>query len=206
MPDESFVPVSAVEHWAYCPRQYALIHLECVFDDSVATLEGRSQHAAHDRRHTTRKDGVRTEHALPIWCDRLGLSGRADAVEFSSGGRIVPVERKHSGKGAGRHAAELQLAAQAACLEEMYGACVSEAAVYASDSRQRDLVSVTPELMAEMESVVAAIRSCQASGSLPGTTGQASLCRGCSLQEACQPALLALKNRDDWLEEALEAP
>jgi CRISPR-associated exonuclease Cas4 len=84
--DDEWVLVSALEHWSYCPRQCALIHLEQTFDENIYTLRGRMLHERADQPSTTGPEGgVRIERAVPLWSERLGLLGRADIVEFHGG-------------------------------------------------------------------------------------------------------------------------
>jgi CRISPR-associated exonuclease Cas4 len=115
--DEEWVPISAVEHFSYCPRQMALIHLEGIFDENVYTLRGRALHERVDQAEDRMERGVRVVRALPIWSERLGLVGKADVVEFRDD-RPIPVEYK-SGKVRDHVHAKRQLCAQAMCLEEM---------------------------------------------------------------------------------------
>ena len=75
-----FIPLSALQHWQYCPRQCGLIHLEQVFDDNVHTLRGQAVHARADQPGVETAKGVRVERALPLWNDALGLIGKADVV------------------------------------------------------------------------------------------------------------------------------
>src|SRR3970040_818180 len=91
------IMISALEHWSYCPRQCALIHLEQTFDENLYTLRGRMLHERTDEPVGEFQDGVRVERALPLWSKRLGLVGKADVVEFH-GETPYPVEYKHGSK------------------------------------------------------------------------------------------------------------
>ena len=137
---DELLPISALQHWAYCPRQCGLIHLEQVFDDNVYTLRGQAVHAKADQPGVETAKGVRVERALPLWHDELGLIGKSDVVEFLPDGTPYPVEYKHgTRRKAGFIAAcdELQLAAQALCLEEMTGRPVEEGALFYASSKRR---------------------------------------------------------------------
>ncbi len=136
---------------------------------------------------------MRIERALPLWSDRLGLTGKADIVEFHPDGRIYPVEYKHGRKRQRTHD-DLQLAAQAMCIEEMTGKPVPRGAIYHASSRRRREVEVTPALRVKVEEAVAAIRAVLASGRLPPPVNDAR-CRECSLKDICQPEALADKAR-----------
>ena len=117
--EEEFVMISALEHWSYCPRQCALIHVEQTFDENLYTLRGRAVHKRVDEPVVEEQAGVRIERALPLWSKALGLIGKADVVEFH-GETVYPVEYKHGPHREQEHD-DLQLCAQALCLEEMTG-------------------------------------------------------------------------------------
>lgn len=185
------LPLSALQHWAYCPRQCGLIHLEQVFDDNVHTLRGQAVHAQVDQPGFELRRGVRVERALPVWHDVLGLIGKTDAVEFDpSDGTPYPVEYKHGSRHKAAdiaHADDVQLAAQALCLEVMTGRAVPEGALYYASSRRRRVVPIDAALRQEVVDMVAAVRAMLASGVLPAPTADERHCRACSLRERCQP-------------------
>ncbi|TSE32207.1 CRISPR-associated protein Cas4 [Tepidimonas charontis] len=130
------IPISALQHWAYCPRQCGLIHLEQTFADDVHTARGQAVHRLVDTPGEEWKVEVRVERALPLWSDRLGLIGKADWVEFHPDGGVFPVEFKH-GRKRQKVYDDLQLAAQAMCLEEMLRRPVPKGAIYHASSRRR---------------------------------------------------------------------
>src|SRR2546430_686008 len=127
-PDSDLVLISALEHWSYCPRQCALIHVEQTFDENLYTLRGRNAHERVDQPEGELREGVRVERAVPLWSDRLGLVGKSDVVEFH-GADPFPVEYKHGPRRKKEHD-DLQLCAQALCLEEMTGRSVPRGAIY----------------------------------------------------------------------------
>ncbi len=98
MNDANPIAISALQHYAYCPRQCALIHVEQVFDDNIYTARGQAVHRLVDTPGYEIKDGVKVERALPPWSDRLELIGKTDAVEFHPDGAVFPVEFKHGRK------------------------------------------------------------------------------------------------------------
>ncbi len=187
------VPLSALQHWHYCPRQCGLIHLEQVFDDNVHTLRGQAVHAKADQPGVETAKGVRVERALPLWHDALGLIGKSDVVEFLAGGVPYPVEYKHGSRNKAADIAacdDIQLAAQALCLESMTGKPVNEGALYYATSKRRRVVPITAQLKADVAQTAQAIRQILASGKLPPPLiGEqaARRCKACSLQERCQP-------------------
>ena len=192
------ITLSALQHWAYCPRQCGLIHLEQAFDDNVHTLRGQAVHHTVDKPGVEVRAGLRVERALPLWSDALGLIGKADVVEFepASGGAACtpyPVEYKHGSRHKAADIAacdDLQLAAQAVCLEEMTGRPVLEGALYYASSRRRRVVPITDALRAQVNDTAASVRSMLASGELPPPTQDVKRCKGCSLRERCQPEAL----------------
>mgnify|MGYP000968929304 CR=1 FL=1 len=120
------IPISALEHYAYCPRQCALIHVEQVWSENLYTMRGRDVHErVHDESACENGD-VRYERSLPIWSNRLRLTGKADLVEFH-GAQPYPVEYK-SGRRKRGTPELLHLWAQAICLEEMFGGTVPKGA------------------------------------------------------------------------------
>ena len=179
------IMLSALQHWSYCPRQCALIHLEQAFDENVHTMRGNAVHERVDTAGFETFEGVRSERALPVWSERYGLIGKCDVVEFHPDGRIYPVEYKHGKKRAQTHD-DLQLAAQAMCLEEMFGRQVNQGAIYHHTSRRRREVAITPQLCQQVKDTVSAIRAMLASGKLPTPVNDAR-CKECSLNEICQP-------------------
>jgi CRISPR-associated exonuclease Cas4 len=198
------IMLSALQHWSYCPRQCALIHLEQVFDENVHTMRGKAVHARVDEPGFESFEGVRSERALPVWSDRLGLVGKCDVVEFHPDGRIYPVEYKHGKKRQQAHD-DLQLAAQAMCLEEMFGKPVEKGAIYHHTSRRRREVAITQELRQRVEIILADIRAMLASGKLPPPVNDAR-CKECSLNEICQPQAIANRTTHAAIERTLFDP
>ena len=116
---DELINVSALNQYTYCPRRCGLIYLENEFSDNIHTLRGNAEHERVDQTgYVTTREGARTEYALPIWSERLGLIGKCDVVEFWPDGNIYPVEYKH-GVRKKRLNDDLQLVTQALCLEEM---------------------------------------------------------------------------------------
>lgn len=195
------IPLAALQHWAYCPRQCGLIHLEQAFEDNLHTARGQAVHHLVDTPGYEMKAGVKVERALPLWFDRLGLIGKADLVEFHPDGTVFPVEFKHGAKRQKLHD-DIQLAAQALCLEDMLGRPVPRGAIYHASSHRRREVAITPTLREQVIGTANAIRAMLASGRLPPPVNDAR-CRECSLKEICQPEALAENQRQKRLREEL---
>lgn len=191
------VPLSALQHWAYCPRQCALIHLEQAFDDNLHTLRGNALHARVDQPGLRSERGLRVERALPLWHEGLNLIGKADAVEFEPNGRPYPVEYKQGSRNKAVDIAacdELQLAAQAMCLEAMTGQPVPEAAIFYASSKRRRAVTIDAALRERVVEASAAVAAMLLAAELPpplrGAEAQ-QRCKSCSLHERCQPEAAA---------------
>ena len=199
--DADPIPLSALQHWAYCPRQCGLIHLEQAFDDNLHTQRGQAVHAQVDKPGVEERKGLRIERALPLWSDALGLIGKADVVEFERDGTPYPVEYKHGSRHKAADIAacdDVQLAAQALCLEGMTGRVVSEGALYYASSRRRRIVPITSALREQVVQTAQAVRAMLASARLPQPTQDVRRCKGCSLRERCQPEALARLHAADF--------
>ncbi|MGB7541867.1 MAG: CRISPR-associated protein Cas4 [Burkholderiales bacterium] len=181
--------ISALEHFSYCPRQFALIHIEQAFDDNVHTKRGHAVHERVDEPGVELREGVRVERALPVWSERLGLIGKCDVVEFETDGTPYPIEYKHGPKRVKEHD-DLQLAAQALCLEEMTGKPVPKGAIYHFSSRRRREVNISATLREKMEATLVGIRSLMREGRLPAPVND-KRCDHCSLRDICQPEAIA---------------
>ncbi len=183
------IMLSALEHWSYCPRQCALIHLEQSFADNIHTARGNAVHAQVDIPGYEVRPAVRVERALPLFCERLGLIGKADVVEFLPDGTAYPVEYKHGPRRQRGHD-DLQLAAQALCLEEMTGKPVPSGAIYHASSHRRREVAITDELREQVAATAEQIRQMLQAGQLPPPVND-KRCQSCSLIDLCQPAMFS---------------
>jgi CRISPR-associated exonuclease Cas4 len=190
--ENDLIMLSALEHYSYCPRQCALIHVEQSFDENVFTLRGRVVHEQVDQPEWVIEKGVRVERALPLWSHRLGLVGKADVVEFR-GDTPYPIEYKHGPRRQKEHD-DLQLCAQALCLEEMTGQPVPRGAIFHHSSRRRREVEFTPALREKVEQTAQQIRLMLAARTLPRAVNDAR-CKHCSLQDSCLPSVTNEKKR-----------
>lgn len=200
--EDVLVPLSALEHYSYCPRQCALIHVEQTFDENVFTVRGRLSHERTDLGESTAPRGIRQLRALPLWSDTYSLIGQADVVELHPDGPM-PVEYK-VGRVTGGHAA-LQLCAQALCLEEMFGAPVPVGALYSHATRRRTPVSIDADLRRRTMTAVAAVRDLLQHQQVPPPVND-SRCPDCSLINACVPAVVAETPRVRGYQGALFRP
>ncbi|QFY42145.1 CRISPR-associated protein Cas4 [Candidatus Methylospira mobilis] len=186
------IPLSALNQYAYCPRRCYLIHAEGEFQDNIHTVRGTLEHERVDQQNGESKAaGVRLEYALPVWSDVLGISGRCDAVEFRPDGEIFPVEHKH-GKRKQWSNDDLQLAAQAMCLEEMTGKDIPRGAIFHQQSRRRREVIFDDALRLAVKTAVEEVRAMLSRGVCPSPLGgsEARRCGECSLRGICEPELV----------------
>ena len=190
--DHDLIPISALEHFSYCPRQAALIHLEAVWEENIYTLRGRFVHEEVDAGGSEEIEGVRVERSLPLRSQRLGLVGIADVVEFY-GAIPYPVDYKHGPRRQKEHD-DLQLCAQAVCLEEMTGQSVPRGAIYHASSRRRREVHFDASLRERMVEAVRQLRLLLQGDVLPPPPADAR-CRHCSLNSSCLPQTVADKRR-----------
>ncbi len=207
MDDEDLIPISALQHYLYCPRQCALIHIERQWTDNRQTAEGHLLHKRADQPQSERRKGIRTVTAMPLLDLSLGITGVADVVEFHRDGdseRAFPVEYKR-GRPKSHRADEVQLCAQALCLESMLGQAVLTGALFYGQTRRRKDVGLNDELRAFTRQTIAATRAMIASGKTPLAHYEPRRCDACSLLDLCHPRLLDRK--DDvahWLRSQLE--
>jgi CRISPR-associated exonuclease Cas4 len=197
--DEIEVPVSALEHWSYCPRQCALIHVEQTFEENIFTIKGRLAHERVDAADREKARGVRVYRGVDIWSERYGLRGKADVVEMRRDGPY-PVEYK-VGRRRARHP-DLQLCAQALCLEEMIGAPVPLGAVFYHATRRRHEITIDDGLRKVTIAAIEGIRRTLRDQALPPAPNDAR-CPNCSLINACLPSVVAEAHRLGGLQGAL---
>lgn len=185
------LPISALNHLLYCERRCALIHIEGVFVENVYTLEGSQLHQIADTPGYQTRSGVRSVRALPLFSTRLRLVGKADIIEFSvdEQGREAPfpVDYKRGVRKKWDND-EVQLCAQALCLEEMLGLPVPAGAIFHAASKRRRDVLFTPSLRELTVSSVRRLHALIGSRVTPKASRKPQ-CEGCSLQPLCLPDL-----------------
>lgn len=199
MGDAFDIPISALEHYSYCPRQCALIHIEQVFEENLFTVRGRIAHERVDSGDDAPSRGVPVVRGMPIWSLRLRLRGKADLVELRPEGPY-PVEYK-SGRRHGKHP-DYQLCAQALCLEEMLGKPVPRGAVYHAATRSRREVALNQSLRRQTLALIEAVRALLSQQRLPPPPNDGR-CQNCSLVDVCLPAVVAEPARLRGLQGAL---
>lgn len=181
------LPISGLQHLAFCPRQWALIHLEQVWAENRLTAEGRLLHERADLPGQSRRHETRTARGMLLESQRLRLTGRADIVEFRP--EPFPVEYKR-GKRKPTDCDLVQLCAQALCLEEMLATSVPQGAIFYGEPRRRLEVIFTSELRLRVEALASTMHQIYASQQTPPAQ-PGKHCQRCSLVDVCLPAATA---------------
>ena len=188
--EDALIPISALQHYLYCPRQCALIHVERLWAEDGATAEGRILHERVDAGRPENRPGLSIGRRVQLRSLALGVFGMADVVEFhatpkSAAARPFPVEYKR-GKPKAHRADEVQLCAQAICLEEMFEQVVPEGALFYGETQRREAVLLDDALRRLTARVAAEARTMMAASGLPAPVRKPG-CRRCSLQSLCLP-------------------
>ena len=206
-PEPISVPLSALQHYLYCPRQCALIHVERLWAESRSTAEGRVLHEkAHDGPSESRP-GIRIARGLEVRSERFGLHGVCDVVEIHDNGSIAPVEYKR-GKPKLNQADEVQLCGQAICLEETFSRPMGSIAtgyLFYGKRKRRTEVALDDALRERTMEIAAAVRAQLQNSDTPSADYSPALCDHCSLFELCQPKALRFKRgANSWFQRQLE--
>ncbi len=193
--EADLVPLSALQHYSYCPRQYGLIYLEQVWEENIYTMKGQWSHEWVDEETSHLQENVQILTALPVGSDLYGLVGKCDVVEVQKG-IPYPVEYKHGRIKPSIHD-ELQLCGQALCLEEMFRVPVVRGGIYHISSKHRREVEFTPVLRQQVREIAGKIRALNAADVLPKAVYD-TRCVHCSLREACMPEVADGHLSSDW--------
>jgi CRISPR-associated exonuclease Cas4 len=201
------LPLSALQHFAFCPRQCALIHIEQQWLENRLTAEGRVLHDhAHEGGAESRTD-LRIARAVPLESATLGLHGIADVVEFHRrpGGtwQPFPVEYKR-GRPKHRPIDSVQLCAQAICLEEMLGVAIPAGAIFYGATHRRQDVEFDDPLRRETRRIATAVHALVALGRTPAPEFSPK-CGSCSLLELCRPEAVA-RSASGYLTRLMDPP
>ena len=213
--EEEYLQLSGIQHFCFCRRQWALIHVEQQWAENLRTVDGKILHErAHDGGLREKRGSLLITRDLRIASPSLGVSGACDVVEFrrSESGIALPheeglyqpypVEYKH---GAPRqdHANELQLCGQAMCLEEMLCCTIAKGALYFGETRHRVEITFSPALREEVRSTLEQMHQLYQRGYTPKVKPSKS-CNACSLKELCLPKLMRTSSVKTYLEKQME--
>ena len=213
--DDDFLQLSGIQHFIFCQRQWALIHIEQQWAENLRTVEGNQLHdRAHDRGLSESRGDVYTVRAMRVFSPSLGVSGECDVVEFrrSSDGipladreglwQPFPVEYKR-GEPKEDNCDALQLCAQAMCLEEMLCCRIPSGALYYGQTRHRQEVEFSEELRAQVRSVFEEMHRLYKRAYTPKVK-TSKKCNACSLKELCLPVLCRNKSVSAYLAASME--
>jgi CRISPR-associated exonuclease Cas4 len=184
--EDELLPISALQHLLFCERRCALVHVDNVWAENRYTAEGRVLHERAHEASSEWRDGVRIVRGLRLRSLRLGLIGIADVVEFRDGVPF-PVEYKR-GKPKTNACDEVQLCAQAMCLEEMLGCKIASGALFYGKTRRRKDVALDETLRALAEHSAKRLHGLVKAGRIPAAIYEPK-CESCSLQDVCMPEL-----------------
>ena len=214
-PEEDWLLLSGLQHFAFCRRQWALIHIEHQWAENFRTVDGHLMHErVHDQEFRESRGNCLTVRGLAIHSAQLGISGQCDAVEFHRDPAGIslrdreglwqpyPVEYKR-GKPKEDNVDELQLCAQAMCLEEMLCCTVPEGALYYGEPRRRTVVLFTPELRQQVRDSLTEMHQLYQRRYTPKVK-PSKACSACSLKDLCLPKLMSRKKVADYLSAAME--
>ncbi len=212
--EEDFLQLSGLQHFLFCKRQWALIHIEDQWADNVLTVGGELMHErAHNEALTEKRGKVIITRGMNIKSHSLGLSGKCDVLEFHENpngitlfgweGRYLPfpIEYKH-GEPKENNCDAAQLCAQAMCLEEMLCCEIKQGALYYGKPRRRELIAFTDELRQEVYEAVEQMHLLYMKGYTPNVK-RTKKCNSCSIKELCVPALMKNPSVKKYLEENL---
>ncbi|MCD8085388.1 MAG: CRISPR-associated protein Cas4 [Clostridiales bacterium] len=217
MREEDYLQLSGIQHFVFCRRQWALIHLEQQWAENLRTTEGELLHKnAHDAEQRTLRGDLLTVRAMRVHSSRLGLSGECDVVEFRRSTEGVPladikglwipypVEYKR-GRAKPTACDEAQLCAQAMCLEEMLCCTIPQGALFYGQPRRRQEVAFTPELRTLVEDAAQEMHRLFQRGYTPKSKPTKG-CNACSLKDLCLPRLSKSPSVADYLRGELNEP
>lgn len=214
-PEEETLQLSGLQHFAFCRRQWALIHIEGLWRENLRTVEGDLFHArAHDEQQRERRGDTLILRGLPVFSRTLGVSGKCDVTEFHADPKGVPLQGEGGlwqpypveykrGKPKEHDADQLQLCAQAMCLEEMLCCAIPEGALFYGETRRRLPVVFTTPLRQTVRDDLGEMHQLYRRGHTPQVK-QTKSCSACSLKELCLPGMNRRGNVTNYLQRAME--
>ena len=213
---EEYLPLSGLQHFVMCKRQWALIHIERQWHENLLTAEGRIQHEiAHDEDRSESRGNVLITHGMRVASNALRLQGSCDVVEFhrdASGinisgregrWRVFPIEYKHGEPGVGTTADTIQLCCQAMCLEEMLLCDVPSGCIFYHETRRREKISMDSALREQALAMAKQMNEYFKRGYTPRVKQHAG-CNRCSLKEICLPKIQKTNDVAAYIHNAVE--
>ena len=212
--EDDYLMISGIQHFRFCKRQWALIHIEQQWAENEHTVIGELMHKkAHDPYLTEKRKDTIIARALPVVSREMGITGECDVVEFHRcedgirlhGHRgnfsVYPIEYK-KGKPKLTEEDKLQLAAQAMCLEEMFSTQIPEGALFYGETKRREIVEITEELRREVREMFQEMRQYYERRYTPKVKPSKG-CSSCSLKEICMPRLAKVTSVKNYMSQAL---
>lgn len=186
--EDNLFAISALQHYAYCPRQFALIHIEQAWEENRYTAEGRVLHERVDSGAAEQRRGTRYERGVLLLSHRYRLTGKMDLLEIEQidPPKYFPVEYKR-GKPKVEDWDRIQLCAQALCIEEMRETNIKEGAIWYWEVRKREKVLIDDTLRKTTSELIKSAHALLLSGHTPPPTEFRNRCRACSLSDLCEP-------------------
>lgn len=213
--EEDFLQLSGLQHFAFCRRQWALIHIENQWAENERTVDGVLMHKkAHDREFEESRGDRLIKRGVSVYCAELGISGQCDVLEYYQSDTGIPLNGKEGlwqpypveykrGSPKENSADALQLCAQAMCLETMLCCDIPEGALYYGEIRRREYVRLDQELRDQVRQMLIQMHSLYKRGYTPKVKPTKS-CNACSLRELCLPKLLKSRSVSAYLKAAVE--
>ena len=199
--DDNYLLISGIQHFSFCRRQWALIHVENCWEDNQFTAEGTIMHdKVHNHEITTNRNGIVTLRGLPVRSNSLMITGVCDAVElipdsngievFGRKGKwqINPVEYKR-GKQKRIDCDRLQLVAECMCLEEMLSCEILQGCIYYGETRHREVVDINSDLRAKLKTIVSEMWGYYKRRYTPKVR-MSKRCNNCSMRDMCMPEIM----------------
>ncbi len=200
--DAQTIMISALQHYAYCPRQFALIHIERVWSDNYFTAHGNLLHERVDSCEPEQRGNVRFERSVAVKSEQLNISGKLDLLEIEGKppSRYFPVEYKR-GKPKIESWDKIQLCAQALCLEEMRNIKIDKGALWYWKVRKREQVLLDDDLRVETLAAIKGSHAILTSGKTPHPINNKKRCRACSLVDLCEPDTFRQDHSKNYIED-----
>jgi CRISPR-associated exonuclease Cas4 len=203
---DDYLAISALQHYAYCSRQFALIHVEQAWEENRFTTEGKILHERVDSGKAEQRGKLRYERGVLIKSERYGIQGKMDLLEIESGepSRFFPVEYKR-GKPKIEDWDRIQVCAQALCLEEMRQISISEGALWYWEVRRREPVEINETLRATTIAMIGSARQLLQTGHTAPPTDDKKRCKACSLKEICKPEVFRKDQSSDYINKLFDS-
>lgn len=214
--EEDFLQLSGIQHFKFCRRRWALIHIEHQWAENFRTTDGALMHQnAHDKGFSESRGDLLVTRGMNVFSSTLGVSGECDVLEFHRGEKGIPLKGREGlwqpypveykrGKPSERAGDTLQLCAQSMCLEEMLCWPVPEGALYYGENRRRMPVIFTEELRQAVKKALTEMHQLYQRGHTPKVK-PTKACNACSLKELCLPRLMRAESVQDYLNRTMEA-